>query len=498
MKPSLMETATGDRPSPNPKSPKPKSLRTRLTLSFLGVIVATAVLVILLANRITANRFTYMVSAAGQKYATRLAPLFAEYYVQAGGWDGIETLITSWEPVVQRPARTPPRVTMLPPPGDERLLLLDANGQLIADSDPQGEPVRLSPASPGKGTPILVDGQRVGTLILASGLGRLTSYQDTFLRQVNTLMLIAGVMAVLAVLIVSGFQARSIVAPVRALAEAARRVASGDFSQRIPVTSQDELGEMAIAFNTMAAELRQQQELRHRAMADVAHELRTPLSVLQIELESIEDGLTAPTPEVIAGLQTDVAHLRRLVEDLRVLSLADAGELQMEAEPVEVGGLVRDVVSRVQGAARAQGITLDTRLPDAALTVTGDEQRLAQVLLNLLSNALQHTPPEGRITVSAQQVGKNEVHVTVQDTGEGIPAEDLPHIFERFYRTDRARSRDMGGSGLGLSITRSLVEAHGGRLWAHSTAGEGSAFTFVLPLTATTPAGTGVVANRSR
>jgi len=260
---------------------------------------------------------------------------------------------------------------------DERLLLLDANERIIADSDPQGEPVRLLPASLDKGAPILVDGQRVGTLIFASGLGRLTRYQDTFLRQVNGLMLVAAVVAVLAVLVVSGFQARRIVAPVRTLAE--------------------------------------------------------------------------------------------------------AGELQMETEPVEMGSLIRDVVNRVRGAACTKGITLGTWLPDTPLPVTGDAQRLTQVLLNLLSNALQHTPPDGQITVSARQVGEHEMHVTVQDTGEGISAKDLPHIFERFYRTDRARSRDTGGSGLGLSITRSLVEAHGGRIWAHSTK-EGSALTFALPL----------------
>jgi signal transduction histidine kinase len=467
------------------------SLRTRLTLSFLCVIVATAGLVVAMANLITANRFTHMVSAAGQRYAQRLSPLFAEYYVQAGGWDGVETLTAYIRPISspgrEEEGRGPvaPGAWMPMNFESERLLLLDADGQLIADSDPQGEPVRLLPASLDKGTPILVDGQQVGTLLLTSGLGRMTSHQNTFLRQVNNLMLVVGVVAVLAVLVVGEFQARRIVAPARALAEAARQVASGDLSQRIPVTSQDELGEMAAAFNTMAAELERQQELRHRAVTDIAHELRTPLSVLQIELESIEDGLTDPTPEVIAGLQTDVTHLRHLVEDLRILSLVDAGELQMEAASVERGDLVWDVVSRVQGAARAKGITLDARLPDTPLTVTGDDQRLAQIFLNLLSNAMQHTPPDGQITVSARRVeanGEHEVHVAVQDTGEGIPAEDLPHIFERFYRADRARSRDTGGSGLGLSIIRSLIEAHGGRIWVESTEGEGCTFTFTLPL----------------
>jgi signal transduction histidine kinase len=468
------------------------SLRARLTLSFLVVIVMTAGLVVLLANFITVNRFTYMVSFTGQRYAQRLAPLFAEYYTQVGGWEGVEALVARVQEAIG--PHPPPRpqegrnvVEMMPRMmgemgggADERLLLVDANGHLVADSEPEGEPVRLPIGAVDKGAPILVDGRKVGTLIIVSSLGQLNSFQNAFLQQVNLWMLLVGIVAVLAVLVVSNFQARRIVAPVRALVEAAGQVAGGDLSQRIPVTSQDELGEMAAAFNTMAAELERQQGLRRRAMTDIAHELRTPLSVLQIELEGIEDGLTDPTPEVIAGLQTSVAHLHHLVEDLRVLSLAEAGELQMETEPVEMGSLIRDVVSRVQGAARAQGITLAVQLPDTALSVIGDDQRLAQVLLNLLSNALQHTPLDGRITVDARPVG-DEVHVTVRDTGEGIPAEDLPYIFDRFYRADRARSRSTGGSGLGLSITRSLVEAHGGRIWAHSAEGDGSAFTFTLP-----------------
>ncbi len=473
------------------------SLRTRLVFSFLAVIVATGGLVLLLANRITANRFTYMVSRAGQMRARNLAPWFADYYTQVGSWDGVEILIENYLDVQRRPGKnnqhgggmigtTGTRMGMMET-SEERLLLLDADGQLLADSTAEDAVPRLSASDLDKGVKIVVGRQHVGTLIVASGLGTLTPDQTAFLEQVNSLMLLAAVVAGLAVLVVGSFQARRIVAPVQALVEAAGRVAGGDLSQRVPVTSQDELGEMASAFNTMASKLERQQALRHRAMADVAHELRTPLSVLQIELESIEDGLTDPTPEVVGGLQTSVAHLRHLVEDLRTLSLADAGELQLNVAALEMGALVRDVVNRVQGAARAKDVTLDARLPDAPLMVSGDDQRLAQVLLNLLSNALQHTPSGGQVTVNVRQVEsarqvEGEVHVAVRDSGLGIPAKDLPHIFDRLYRADRARSRDTGGSGLGLSITRSLVEAHGGRIWAHSVEGEGSVFTFALPL----------------
>lgn len=462
------------------------SLRTRLTLSFLIAIVATAGLVVLLANLITANQFKGLVSQAGQRYAQRLAPAFADYYAEAGGWNGVEELMAYVQDANRQPpphAPMPKHVMPMPGmmnPGDERLLLVDPDGHVIADSMPEASLPKDLASNLDKGASIVVDEKQAGILIVYSALGELSSSQTDFLRQINTLMLIAGGVAALGVLVVGSIQARHIVKPVRALAAAAHRVADGDFSQRVPVTQEDELGEMAEAFNTMAAELEQQHELRHRAMADIAHELRTPLSVLQVQLESIEDNLTSPTPEVIAGLQDDLAHLSHLVEDLRVLTLADAGELQVEAEPVEIGELIRSVVKRLQATAKAKDITLDAQLPDTSLHASGDAQRLTQVLLNLLTNALQHTSCGGQITASAQQAA-GKVHITVQDTGEGIAPENLPHVFERFYRADRTRSRDTGGSGLGLSIAKSLVEAQGGTISAESQIGQGSTFTVSLP-----------------
>ena len=284
------------------------SLRARLILSFLAVIAATAGLVVVLANRITADRFTYLVSTTGQMRAHNLAPLFADYLTQAGSWDGVEALMDSTiEPAAAIPGQgrrgrmmgirgaEDPAGNPWPPTGmrsmmgmmasdGERLLLADADGQIVADSLGQDAGARLTDADLDKGAPIIVGEQQMGTLIIASGLGTLTPDQNAFLSQVKWLMVVAAVVAGLAVLFVGSIQARRIVAPVQALADAARRVAGGDFAQ-VPVTSQDELGEMALAFNTMAAELKQQHTLRRRVMADIAHELRTPLSVLQIDLE---------------------------------------------------------------------------------------------------------------------------------------------------------------------------------------------------------------------
>ncbi len=465
------------------------SLRARLTLSFLLVIVATAGLVALLANRITAERFTVYVSNAGQIQARVLAPLFADYYAQVGNWAGVEALLAD---SADTPGGMMGRgrrgngmmmgsMQSMMQSGHERLLLADAFGKVIADSAGQSNGAQLSAADLAKGAPIVVGDRQVGTLVVASGLGTLTSDQSAFLRQINGLMILAALGAGIAVLLVGAWQARRIVAPVRALAAAAHRIAAGDLSQRIPVASDDELGEMAAAFNTMAAQLEQQHELRRRAMADIAHELRTPLSVLRIDLESIEDGLTEPSPQVVARLQDEVALLNRLVEDLRMLSLAEAGELHMDIEPLDVGELVQSTLERVNGAAREKGVALSADLAQPLSPVAGDRQRLTQVLLNLLSNALRHTLAGGQILVRARQTG-GEVQVSVLDNGEGIPPAELPHVFERFYRADRARSREAGGTGLGLTIARSLVQAHGGRIWAENAEGQGSVFIFTLPV----------------
>jgi signal transduction histidine kinase len=463
------------------------SLRARLILSFLGVIAATAALVVLLANRITTDRFTLLVSNMGQMHARRLVPLFAGYYAQAGSWDGVETVMDSYVDLTVPSLGHGRRGAMMGAMASAggRLLLADAGGQIVADSQGQEVGIRLAPAEMAKGAPIVVGDRQVGTLILTSALGTLTADESAFLSQVKWLMVVAAIAAGLAVLFVGSLQARRIVSPVRALADAARRVAGGEFAQ-IPVTSRDELGDMALAFNTMAAELKRQHTLRRRAMADVAHELRTPLSVLQIDLESIEDGLTEPTSEVVARLQEEVALLNRLVEDLRMLSLAEAGELHMELQPVQVADLLQTAVERVRGAAREKGVDLTSVLAEGVPPVAGDPQRLSQVLFNLLSNALRHTPRGGQITVAAQH-SESHVRITVQDDGEGIPAGELPHVFDRFYRAEHARSRDSAGSGLGLAIARSLVEAHGGRIWAESVEGEGSTFAFVLPVSAEPP-----------
>lgn len=275
---------------------------------------------------------------------------------------------------------------------------------------------------------------------------------------------------------------RGIAKPLSALMNAADAVAAGNLSVRVPVQGRGEFGHLATSFNRMVEELERADQRRRNLTADVAHELRTPLQIIQGNLEGVLDGVYAPTPEHIAATLEETRQLARLVEDLRVLSQAEAGQLPMTWEAVDIAELCADAVTSFGGQADAACIALTAVVTDAPLIVTADYGRLDQILSNLLANALRHTPAGGSVEVRAT-VGANSVQLQVSDTGEGIAQADLPYIFDRFWRGDRARACQAGvSSGLGLAIVRQLVQAHAGRIEVESEIGHRTTFTITLPL----------------
>jgi signal transduction histidine kinase len=304
-----------------------------------------------------------------------------------------------------------------------------------------------------------------------------------FRRAVNEALFLAALAAVVAAGITSVFVTRQVIAPVQAMTRASQQIANGKFEERVPHPNQgDELAQLAISFNHMAAQLEKTEAMRGQLIGDVAHELRTPLTTIKGSLEGLMDGVLSADETTFLQLYREADRLQRLVNDLQELSLVEARAYELHPRPIGLGALIRGVVSRLGPQYDEKGVGLRVEVPSDLPLVMADEDRLTQILTNLLGNALHYTPEEGRVEILAEQKGR-EIQVTVSDTGIGIPAEHLPHVFDRFYRVDKSRSRAGGGSGIGLTIAKHLVEVHEGRIWVQSEGvGKGSQFTFTLTM----------------
>jgi two-component system OmpR family sensor kinase/two-component system sensor histidine kinase BaeS len=377
-------------------------------------------------------------------------------------------------------------------PGDRLILsLADAQGQVIYPRW-AGEPgPPLSPGQQADALPIQVSDEAAGGLETVGYLRvervpepRPGPPPQQFLLGwlSRSLLLVAAVTGVMGILF-GVLASRNLTAPLSRLAEAAQAIGARDLSRRVEVGGSAEVREVAQAFNEMAAALEGAETLRRNLLADVAHELRTPLSVLQGNLRAILDDVYALEKGEVARLYDETRLLSRLVNDLHELAQAEAGHLALNRQPTQLAELVGSTASAFGAAADAKGVTLNWHIPPDLPPVMADSARLTQVLHNLLDNALRHTPAGGGIALRAG-CDAGEVWLEVQDSGDGIAARDLPHVFDRFYRADPARSRATGGAGLGLAIVRAIVEAHGGRVSAASQGvpGQGSTFTLRLPV----------------
>lgn len=269
--------------------------------------------------------------------------------------------------------------------------------------------------------------------------------------------------------------------PLRQIRQASNAISKGDHSVRIPVRSKDELGRVATAFNEMAEEIEKQDQVQKKMVADVAHELRTPLTVMKSNLEAMLDGIIEPTNSELGELHDEVGRLSRMIEDLRLLSLADAGELPIIKQQVDIRQLLGNIVTRYTALAESRDIELVLDETSVPLNIYADADKLQQAIRNLLENALHYTPQGGRVRVMAVQ-DKTKAQVSIVDTGSGIQPEELESLFERFWRGDRSRNRNSGGSGLGLAIVQQIVQLHGGSVTAVSPDGAGAVFTITLPL----------------
>jgi two-component system OmpR family sensor kinase/two-component system sensor histidine kinase BaeS len=467
-----------------------RRLWVQLTLAFTLVVLVAVGAIGFLISRTTDVEFRQYITRSDMQASGRGVQQLVDYYLQNGGWEGVGSLLGSGFEVGG---------PMVPPmglsPGELRgwqgghvdLQLADSRGEVVYDSAQQAEGKRLSSGDKAGAVAITRpdDGSVIGYLLLSvSGpSGRLGALEQSFLYRIRTVLFVGGGLALGLVVIVGALLSRSLTSPLQRLAAAARAVARGHLGQKVRVEGSAEVAEVGRAFNEMTSALEEAETQRKSLVADVAHELRTPLTVLQGNLRAILDGVYPLEQGEIARLYDETLLLGRLVEDLRELALADAGQLRLELRPTDGVQVTRDTLDKMAVAAQERQVAVTAQLPGDLPAVLADPDRVAQVLRNLLLNALQHTPPGGTVTVAARLAG-DALEVSVADTGVGIAAEHLPHVFERFWRADPSRARGdrlTGGTGLGLSVAQSLVEAQGGRIWVESTLGKGTVFRFTLP-----------------
>ena len=461
------------------------SLRFRLLLAFALVILVAVGAIYLFVRHNTEVEIQRYGERSEQAHFGRVAFELHRYYHEHGDWEGIQPYVEQWGNLYER-----------------RIILTDSSGVVVADS--QGELLgqQYHPDTPGMGLPPprpqedflgqyhpepgidlppLGEGSIVGTLYISPAPAAFFPSPISLSQAISRFLLWGALLAAAVALLITYFMSRRISAPVKALTLAARQLGQGDLSQRVQSKEKGELGELAQAFNAMAENLERSEQLRRNMIADVAHELRTPLSNLGGYLEAIHDGVVKPDSDAIRSLDEESNLLSRLVDDLQELSLAEAGELKLNCRKEDILKILKQAVAARRSQAAAKKISVSADLPKKLPPANIDSRRIAQVLLNIIDNAITHTPRGGVITIAARQLD-NWLEVSVEDTGEGIPAEDLPNVFERFYRVDKSRARATGGTGLGLAIAKYFVEAHNGKINVQSELGKGSRFIFTIPV----------------
>lgn len=453
-----------------------RSLAAKMMLAFLGVGLTGSLLVALLVGWQTVQQFERYIL---ERYEEEVAGLTAElqrYYQRTGSWEGIDVVAIrekgkgggyrshEWQPVT----------------------LVNDTGVTVSDSPLHQRGEQLPPSALRGGVPIMVGEETVGWLLLDFAeqhtLPPPGSPERIFLTNVGWAALWSALAAVALALGLGWLLAHTIARPVQELTAATQVMARGKLGEQVPVRTRDELGALSLSFNQMSADLARAVNVRRQMTMNIAHDLRTPLSALLGYTEALHEGKFHGSPEIYGVLHQESLHLQRLVEDLRILSLADAGELPLHPQPTPPLALLERVALAHGAQATAQQVTLTVEAKEPLPLLNVDPERMVQVLGNLLHNALRYTPSHGRVTLWAEG-GPEQVRLGVADTGSGIAADDLPHIWERLYRGDKARSQQ-GSSGLGLAIVRSIVEAHGGTVSVASQPGQGATFTIALPTSA--------------
>src|SRR6266498_2820608 len=445
-----------------------RSISTKLILAFLSIGIVSVTIIFITARWNTRQEFIRFLSDQNR---TDIVSELTNYYAENGTWNGAE--IIWYQPNGhQQPNYGPPR--RMP------FALTDEGGTVLVPNEHYKVGDKVPQANLKQGVAITQNDKVIGVLVPMPTPFQGQPRELEFIERINLTLLYGALIGAVIALLLGVFLSRTLTRPIRELTQATHAVSEGDLSQQVQVRSKDELGELAQAFNKMSSELSRSVNSRKQMTADIAHELRTPLSLILGHAEAVHDGVLPPSRENFEIIREEATRLEHLVNDLRILSLADAGELSINPQRVEPDRLLQEVAAIYQYQTQRKNIRLDLDIASPLSDIEVDPGRMTQVLTNIVDNALRHTPQGGRIVLSAKDAN-DQVELAIQDNGPGLKAEDIDRIFDRFYRTDSSRQREDGGSGLGLAIARSIVQAHGGQLSAESEAGKGLKVIVRLP-----------------
>ncbi|MBU0595099.1 HAMP domain-containing protein [Candidatus Bipolaricaulota bacterium] len=452
-------------------------LALKLGLTFSAATLITVVVVYFITALSITRQFDVYREANREHYAEQIRDMLTGYYSYTQSWiNAYELFYIPIRVKIGSQIIETSQVTV-----DARFSLANEEGRifLTTTGDPDVLRQLLTPEEKNAGYPIVVDQERVGTLLLIDAGPNLEAREMEFLASAKRSALLGGGIASSAAVFLFLVMINQVLSPLHKLARATERIAHGDLPEKVSLRARDEFGQLGFSFNQMLENLRRSETVRKTMTADIAHELRTPVTIIQGTLEAVLDGIYEASNETIGTIYEETLLLSRLIDDLRDLALAEAGELTLEKRPVDLAELVRQIGEAIALSVEdAPKFTVRERnkIPQVEL----DPKRFRQVLANLIGNAVRYTPSDGEISVDIRRVG-DEVELCVSDTGPGILEEDLPHLFERFYRGDPARNR-VGGTGLGLAIVKQWVEAHGGRIWAENRVAGGARFTVRLTI----------------
>ncbi|MBZ4654357.1 MAG: two-component sensor histidine kinase [Peptococcaceae bacterium] len=449
---------------------------TRLILLVVGMVLLTGIISGGLALHNTTTQFNRYVGQAQEAQALRLAELLGEYYGESGSFQGVEMILGMPRGGMGRGPM------MMRGMGGVSFYLSDTAGRVLWHPLAREIGERVSLEKEKVKYPVKNKGETIAYLLpLDNNFWGSRNLESQFTTSVLRSIVWGTALSIFIAVLLGLGLSRALLAPLQNLVGAAREFSQGNLSHRLEIKGNPDFGEVFAAFNNMAENLSRQEKLRRELVADVAHELRTPLTILSGHLESMQEGIEEITPENITSLHDEVLRLRGLVDDLQQLSLAEAKQLPLSKQEVDMARFIRETFSLFEAEAKEKEVEMILR-GECLPLLNIDKGRMRQVLINLLSNALRYVPQGGLIRADLK-LEENHLLVKISDNGPGIEPEDLPYIFNRFYRGDKSRTRMSGGTGLGLAIAKGFVEAHGGSISVESVLGKGTEFTIRLPLT---------------